>query len=87
MTNLSPSAWVGTSLTSSFLGSPWVLSRSHVHDWQSICWARSKEPESVRLFLPTKEQPDSQQEAWDVAQGDTYLVSHSFFFLIGFKQT
>lgn len=31
-------------------------------------------------FLPTKEQPDNQQEALDVAQGDTYLVSHSFFF-------
>lgn len=30
-------------------------------------------------FLPTKEQPDNQQEALDVAQGDTYLVSHSFF--------
>lgn len=30
-------------------------------------------------FLPTKEQPDNQQEALDVAQGDTYLVSRSFF--------
>lgn len=30
-------------------------------------------------FLPTKEQPDNQQEALDVAQGDTYLVRHSFF--------
>lgn len=30
-------------------------------------------------FLPTKEQPDNQQEALDVAQGDTYLVSPSFF--------
>lgn len=29
-------------------------------------------------FLPTKEQPDNQQEALDEAQGDTYLVSQSF---------
>lgn len=35
-------------------------------------------------FLPTKEQPDNQQEALDVTQGDTYLVSHSSFFLIIF---
>lgn len=31
-------------------------------------------------FLPTKEQPDNQQEALDEAQGDTYLVSQSFIF-------
>lgn len=41
---------------------------------------RSQRPFSS--FLPTKEQPDNQQEALDVAQGDTYLVSHSFFLII-----
>lgn len=35
-------------------------------------------------FLPTKEQPDNQQEALDVTQGDTYLVSHSSFFSYNF---
>lgn len=35
-------------------------------------------------FLPTKEQPDNQQEALEVAQGETYLVSRSFFLIVFF---